>query len=146
MGLLTERATAAGFAASEGQTDSTPISGSRAKRYQVVLHVDPETLAAEGEPGRSELEDGTRDRGCRFPGCGLRFADANHVVHWADGGATSLTNTVLLCRHHHRLVHEGGWTVQWWGRGGRCSSIRAQGRTSTGAGRRRSCRPSRSPR
>ena len=58
-----------------------------------------------------------RDRGCRFPGCGYRFADAHHVKHWADGGETSLDNTLLLCRYHHRLVHEGGWTVEWWGRG-----------------------------
>ena len=58
-----------------------------------------------------------RDRGCRFPGCGLRFCDAHHVTHWADGGETSLSNTLLACRHHHRLVHEGGWTVDWWGVG-----------------------------
>ncbi|MGD2124164.1 MAG: HNH endonuclease signature motif containing protein, partial [Gemmatimonadota bacterium] len=39
-----------------------------------------------------------RDRGCRFPGCGLRFTDAHHVRHWADGGETTLGNLVLLCR------------------------------------------------
>jgi hypothetical protein len=137
-----------------------PISGSRAERYQVVVHVDAETLSADGAIGRSELEDGTRlsaesarrlscdaglvrvahrpdgsvldvgrktrttsgglrraleirDRGCRFPGCGLRFTDAHHVKHWADGGETSLENCLLLCRHHHRLVHEGRWTIGW---------------------------------
>ena len=52
-----------------------------------------------------------RDRGCRFPGCGLRFTDAHHVKHWADGGETSLRNLVLLCRRHHRAVHEGGVRV-----------------------------------
>jgi hypothetical protein len=52
-----------------------------------------------------------RDRGCRFPGCGLRFCDAHHVQHWADGGATRLDNLVLLCRRHHRAVHEDGFRV-----------------------------------
>ena len=153
LGLLAERALAAGFAG-----DGAPVSGSRAERYQVVLHVEPETVKEHGEPGMSELEDGTRvsaetsrrlacdaavvevavgangsvegagrrtrsvppalrraldarDRGCRFPGCGLRFTDAHHIVHWADGGATSLKNTLLLCRRHHRLVHEDGYRV-----------------------------------
>ena len=58
-----------------------------------------------------------RDRGCRFPGCGLRFTDAHHVKHWADGGDTALKNLVLLCSHHHRLVHEAAWTIEWWDEG-----------------------------
>ncbi len=58
-----------------------------------------------------------RDRGCRFPGCGLRFTDAHHVRHWADGGTTKLSNALLLCAFHHRMVHEGRWTVEWWGEG-----------------------------
>ncbi len=52
-----------------------------------------------------------RDKGCRFPGCThTRFVDGHHIEHWANGGETSLENLVLLCRHHHRLVHEGGFT------------------------------------
>jgi len=53
-----------------------------------------------------------RDYGCRFPGCSCnRFVDAHHITHWADGGETTLKNLVLLCRRHHRLVHEGGFGV-----------------------------------
>jgi hypothetical protein len=156
---------------------AAPISGTRAERYQVLVHVDAATLAraddgdalerAKGHgtrsrrevPIHSHLHDGTRvsaetsrrlacdasvvevrhdgdgrildvgrrtrtippairralevrDRGCRFPGCGLRFTDAHHVVHWADGGQTKLDNLVLLCRHHHRLLHEEGFRVE----------------------------------
>jgi len=157
--LVAERALAAGFG-----SETAPMSGTRAERYQVLLHVDAETLSEEGSGlGRSELEDGTRvsaetsrrlacdaavvriahagdgsvldvgrkrrtippavrralevrDRGCRFPGCGLRFTDAHHVRHWADGGETKLENLVLLCAHHHRLLHEEGWKLEWWGR------------------------------
>ncbi len=53
-----------------------------------------------------------RDGGCRFPGCeSRRFLDAHHVHHWAAGGETSQRNLVLLCRRHHRLVHEGGYSL-----------------------------------
>jgi hypothetical protein len=54
----------------------------------------------------------TRDGGCRFPGCGLRFTEAHHIVHWADGGGTRLDNLLLLCRRHHRALHEDGFRVK----------------------------------
>jgi hypothetical protein len=53
-----------------------------------------------------------RDRTCRFPGCASRFCDAHHVVHWIDGGRTRLDNLVLLCRRHHRAVHEDGCSLE----------------------------------
>ena len=152
VGLLAERALAAGFGGCDMREPGVE-SGTRAERYQVMVHCDAATLAAEGEPGRSDLDgvrvsaetsrrmacdaavvamvhakDGSllsvgrrsrtipphirraleeRDRGCRFPGCASRFTEAHHVKHWADGGETSLRNTVLLCRRHHRTVHEG---------------------------------------
>ena len=113
-GLVAEQALAAGFGGE---------SGTRAERFQVAVHTEMATLEKDGEPGRSEV-DGVRrktrtipphirraleerDRGCRYPGCGSRFTEAHHVTHWADGGETSLANTVLLCRRHHRVVHEG---------------------------------------
>jgi hypothetical protein len=53
-----------------------------------------------------------RDRGCRFPGCGLRFCQGHHLRHWANGGPTTLANLALLCRRHHRAVHEEGFQVE----------------------------------
>ncbi|ASW57732.1 hypothetical protein CIK06_15290 [Plantactinospora sp. KBS50] len=54
-----------------------------------------------------------RDKGCAFPGCDRppRWCHAHHIHHWADGGTTTLHNAVLLCRHHHRVIHHGDWTV-----------------------------------
>src|SRR5207249_1229902 len=52
-----------------------------------------------------------RDRGCRFPGCGGRFGQGHHIRHWAQGGPTTLSNLALLCRRHHRAVHEEGYQV-----------------------------------
>ena len=56
-----------------------------------------------------------RDRGCRFPGCDRppEWTDGHHVRHWADHGPPRLDNLVLLCRYHHRRIHEGGWSVRW---------------------------------
>jgi 5-methylcytosine-specific restriction endonuclease McrA len=52
-----------------------------------------------------------RDRGCRFPGCGRRFGQGHHIRHWAQGGPTTLSNLALLCRRHHRAVHEEGYQL-----------------------------------
>ena len=53
------------------------------------------------------------DHTCCFPGCESRsHLQAHHRQHWAHGGETSLENLVLLCYQHHRLVHEGGYTVE----------------------------------
>ncbi|MEV6244182.1 DUF222 domain-containing protein [Lentzea sp. NPDC051838] len=55
-----------------------------------------------------------RDRGCAFPGCTRppRHCDAHHIQYWADGGDTSVDNAVLLCRHHHTLIHQSEWEVK----------------------------------
>ena len=54
-----------------------------------------------------------RDGGCVFPGCGApsSWTDAHHVVRFADGGGTDLSNLASLCRHHHGVVHRRGWTM-----------------------------------
>jgi len=55
----------------------------------------------------------SRDKCCAFPGCHhTRFVDAHHIEHWSNGGETSLDNLILLCSQHHKLVHEGGFTIE----------------------------------
>ncbi len=54
-----------------------------------------------------------RDKTCRYPWCTHeKWLDGHHVVHWADGGETTLENTMLLCSKHHRLLHEGGYSIK----------------------------------
>ena len=55
-----------------------------------------------------------RDRRCVWPGCGRPavWCDGHHLVWWTKGGKTALPNLALLCRPHHRQVHEGGWSIQ----------------------------------
>ena len=53
-----------------------------------------------------------RDRSCRFPGCAnIARLDSHHILHWTKDGLTELPNLALLCKRHHRLVHEGGYTM-----------------------------------
>lgn len=58
-----------------------------------------------------------RDQGCRYPGCGRPpgWCDAHHVIHWRHGGRTDLENLVLLCDHHHHVVHQRDWVVKFDG-------------------------------
>ncbi|MFK7890902.1 MAG: DUF222 domain-containing protein [Granulosicoccus sp.] len=54
-----------------------------------------------------------RDQQCVFPGCTqTRHLQIHHIVHWADGGSTSVDNGVCLCTHHHILLHEGGYRIE----------------------------------
>jgi hypothetical protein len=55
-----------------------------------------------------------RDRHCRFVGCTRRagWSDVHHIHWWTKGGPTDLNNLILLCGHHHHLVHEGGWQLR----------------------------------
>lgn len=60
---------------------------------------------------RMALEE--RDKTCVFPGCARsKFLDAHHIVHWIYNGETKMLNLALLCYHHHRLMHEGGYSMQ----------------------------------
>lgn len=81
------------------ERDGLPLSVGRARRTV--------------PPALRRLLEARDDGTCRWPGCERRrFLDAHHRTHWAHGGETSLGNLVLLCSHHHRLVHEGGYAVE----------------------------------
>ena len=102
-----------------------PLSAAMARKLACDTTVIPMVLGGGGQPldvGRATRTIPpairraltARDRHCAFPGCNRppRWADAHHIRHWADGGATSLDNLVLLCEHHHDLIHHTTWTVR----------------------------------
>lgn len=101
-----------------------PLTAATARRIACDCKVLPAVLGGESQPmdvGRQsytvprylrkavELRDGP----CAFPGCDQPpgTSECHHIVHWADGGATSLSNLVMLCGGHHRMVHAQGWNV-----------------------------------
>jgi hypothetical protein len=55
-----------------------------------------------------------RDEGrCTWPGCERNgWLDCHHIVFWTEGGEPEVSNLVLLCRKHHRAVHEGRFWVE----------------------------------
>jgi hypothetical protein len=54
-----------------------------------------------------------RDGGCRFPGCSRppSWTEAHHIDHWQHGGRADVADGILLCRHHHLLLHDNGWRI-----------------------------------
>lgn len=102
-----------------------PITARSARRLACDSGVVPVVLGSRSEPldvGRLSYTVPrpmhralvARDGGCAFPGCDrpAPWCEAHHVRHWADGGETALDNLVLLCGHHHRVVHHDGWEVR----------------------------------
>ena len=88
---------------------------SSASRIVVGSHGEPLDVGRATRTVPSALRRAlvVRDGGCRFPGCDRppEWTDAHHLQHWANGGETKLSNLVLLCRRHHRVVHEGRWRL-----------------------------------
>jgi hypothetical protein len=102
------------------------IHPTTARRLACDATLIPAVLGRAGEPldiGRATrvVPSGMRralvlrDGGCRFPGCDRapQWTDAHHLTPWAQGGSTRLQNLLLLCRHHHTTVHEGGWRINY---------------------------------
>lgn len=104
--------------------DDAPLSPGAVRRLACDAEVVPAVLGTRSEPldvGRAAYTVTPpqrralvlRDRGCAAPGCTAPVSrtHAHDVVHWADGGATDLTNLVLVCGHDHRRIHTGALVV-----------------------------------
>jgi hypothetical protein len=112
-------------------TGVTFASGARVdaatlRRLACDCNVIPAVLGGAGEPldlGRSRRLVSPaqrralvlRDGRCRFPGCDRpsEWTDAHHLTPWWKGGRTNVNEMVLLCRRHHRIVHDGQWTLTY---------------------------------
>jgi hypothetical protein len=103
---------------------SLPISARTVQRLACDCSLTRVLLGADSvviDVGRSKrLVDGSprkalyaRDRHCRWPGCDRpgSWCTPHHLVHWAAGGSTDLSNQILLCAHHHWRVHEAHWQI-----------------------------------
>jgi len=112
----------AGIARLEGQ--SVPISISTAERHACDASLIPILFDTDGQvvdigrdqrlfTRRQRQGLAARDGGCRFPGCERppSWTEAHHLTEWRNGGRTDLRDGVLLCRHHHLLIHNNGWRV-----------------------------------
>ncbi|WP_439386651.1 DUF222 domain-containing protein [Amycolatopsis lexingtonensis] len=105
--------------------DTGLISAADARIHACDCKLIPAVLGTSNEPlnlgqARRLISPGLRralflrDRGCAFPGCHRppRHCQGHHIHHWSEGGPTDLANLVLLCAHHHRLLHRSGWQVR----------------------------------
>jgi len=98
------------------------LSAAAVRRLACDAEITPVVLGAESEPldvGRGQRYVTKamwrvlvrRDKGCVVCGMPPRYSHAHHVVHWIDGGPTSVENLVFLCSVHHTAVHNGHYTI-----------------------------------
>jgi hypothetical protein len=105
--------------------DLGTLTAAQARRIACDAKIYPMVLGGDSQPldvGRAKRTAPPairralvwRDGGCAFPTCDRPsgWTDCHHVRHWADGGPTTLTNLVLLCRRHHTLIHHSDWEVR----------------------------------
>ncbi len=107
----------------EGQTQ--PISIDTVERAICEVGMIPVLFDSDGQvvnvgrdqrlfTPRQRIGLAVRDGGCRFPGCDRppSWCEAHHIDEWyRHAGRTDLADGVLLCRHHHLLVHNNDWRV-----------------------------------
>ena len=107
-----------GSVPAEMEWSQVPIHSETARRFACDCSVTPVVNGKAHEtsrvvPGPMRRALAARDKHCRFPGCDMppAWTDAHHIWHWADGGPHELFNLVLMCRRHHRMLHEGRWRL-----------------------------------
>ena len=120
----TALASGTGHGRIEGQTE--PVSIETVERLACAGATTAIRVDSTGQPldlGREQrlytrqqrIALAVRDGGCRWPGCERppSWTEAHHVKHWQrDRGSTDIANGVLLCRHHHLLVHNNRWKIE----------------------------------
>ncbi|MEO6533938.1 MAG: DUF222 domain-containing protein [Pseudolysinimonas sp.] len=121
--LVTDRdlARRAGSARVEGQTapiSITAVEREICDRGTVPIHFDTDgQIVNVGREQRlfttrQRVGIGVRDGGCRFPTCDRppSWCEVHHINEWfRDDGRTDIADGILLCRHHHLLLHDQGW-------------------------------------
>lgn len=113
----------AGLARIEGQSE--PVSVPTAERHRCTSGTLAIVVDASGEvlslgrasrlfTRRQRVALAARDGGCRFPGCDRppSWTEAHHITEWMHGGRTDIDNGILLCRHHHLLLHNNAWAIE----------------------------------
>jgi len=123
--LVAERDLARGAGAGQFEGQTAAISIATVERFRCDAGEVPMIFNGAGQvidvgreqrlfTARQRIGLGARDGGCLFPGCDRppSWCEAHHIIPWSRGGRTDLADGVLLCRHHHLLVHDNGWRVE----------------------------------
>ena len=102
-----------------------PVTASTVRKIACDADIIPVLLGGEGRildigrtsrvfPPHVRKALTARDLGCAFPGCTIpaTWCEAHHIDYWSRGGTTGTENGVLLCSHHHHVIHKEHWTIQ----------------------------------
>ena len=105
-------------------TYTGPVTASTIRKIACDADIIPILLGTEGRildigrttrvfPPHIRKALHARDQGCAFPNCTIPapWCEAHHITYWSTGGPTSTDNGVLLCTHHHHLIHKEQWKI-----------------------------------
>ncbi len=114
-----------GFSGAGALAFTGPVAAATIRKIACDAEIIPVLLGSEGRimdigrtsrifPPHIRKAITARDQGCAFPACTMpaTWCEAHHITYWSRGGTTSTENGVLLCSHHHHLIHKEQWTIQ----------------------------------